>query len=58
MERYPSYNPRDYPVGVSDFVDTFPLERRKEIFAAIFELHLRRKSEEEWVRRQVSEGDA
>ena len=25
----------------------------KEIFAAIFELHLRRKSEEEWVRRQV-----
>ena len=53
MERYSSYNPRDYPAGVSDFVNTFPPERRKEIFAAIFELHLRRKSEEEWVRRQV-----
>ena len=53
MERYPSYNPRDYPAGVSDFVNTFPPECRKEVFAAIFELHLRRKSEEEWVRRQV-----
>ena len=53
MERYPSYNPRDYPAGVSDFVNTFPPERRKEVFSAIFELHLRRKLEEEWVRRQV-----
>ena len=53
MERYPSYNPRDYPAGVSDFVNTSRPERRKEVFAAIFELHLRRKSEEEWVRRQV-----
>ena len=53
MERYPSYNPRDYPAGVSDFVNTFPPERRKKVFAAIVELHLRRESEEEWVRRQV-----
>ena len=24
MERYPGYTPRDYPTGVSDFVNTFP----------------------------------
>ena len=53
MERYPSYDLRDYPTGVSDFVNTFPLKRRREVFAAIVDLHLRRKAEEEWVRRQV-----
>ena len=53
MERYPSYDPRDYPTGVSDFVNTFPPERRAEILAAIVDLHLRRKAEDEWVRGQV-----
>ena len=52
MERYPRYDLRDYPTGVSDFVNTFPPERRNELLAAIEELHLRRKAEEEWVGRQ------
>ena len=52
MERYPRYDLRDYPTGVSDFVNTFPPERRNEVLAAIEELHLRRKAEEEWVGRQ------
>ena len=52
-ERYASYDLRDYPTGVSDFVNTFPIKRRREVFAAIVDLHLRRKAEEEWVRRQV-----
>ena len=53
MERYPSYHPRDYPAGVSDFVKTFPPERRNEVLAAIVELQLRGKAEEEWVGQQV-----
>ena len=57
MERYPRYDLRDYPTGVSDFVNTFPPERRNEVLAAIEELHLRRMAEEEWVGRQ-EQGDA
>lgn len=53
MERYPSYNSRNFPVGVSDFLDTFPPERRNEVLAAIVELHIGRKVEEEWVGQQV-----
>ena len=53
MERYPSYDLRDLPTGVSDFVNTFPPKRRTEVFAAIVDLHLRREAEEEWVRREV-----
>ena len=52
MERHPSYHPRDYPVGVA-FLNTFPPERRNEVLAAIVELHLRDKAEEEWVGQQV-----
>ena len=53
MERYPSYHPRDYPTGVSEFINTFPPERRREVLDAIIEAHFRGKAEEEWVRRQV-----
>ena len=53
MERYPRYNLRNYPMGVSDFVNTFPPERRSEVFAAIADLHLRRKAENEWVARRI-----
>ena len=53
MARYPGYNPRDYPTGVSDFVNTFPTGRRNEILAAVVDLHLRGKAEEEWVGQQV-----
>ena len=53
MERYSSYDARDYPTDVSDFVNTFPPERRTEVLTAIVDLHLRRKAEEEWVRGQV-----
>ena len=53
MERYPSYDLRKYPQGVSDFVNTFPPERRNEVFAAIVDLHFRRIAEKEWVGRQV-----
>ena len=31
MERNPRYDLRDYPTGVSDFVNTFPPERRNEV---------------------------
>ena len=52
-EKYPSYHPRDYPKGVTDFLNTFPPERRQEVLAAIVDLHLRGKAEEEWVTQQV-----
>ena len=55
MERYPSYDLREYPTGVSDFVNTFPPECRKEFFAAIVQLHLRRKAEEEWLGQQIQD---
>lgn len=51
--RYPSYHPRDYPVGIDDFLNTFPSHRRKEVLAAVVNLHLGGKAEEKWVRRQV-----
>ena len=53
MEHYPSYDPRNYPVGLSEFVNTFPPERRAEVRAAVFDLHLRRKVEDAWVEEQV-----
>ena len=53
MERYPSYNSRNYPVGLSEFVNTFPPERRDEVRAAVFDIHLRRKAEDAWVEEQV-----
>ena len=49
MGRYSSYDPSNFPVGVSDFLNTFPPQRRNEILAAIADLHLRRKAEDEWV---------
>ena len=48
-----SYNSRDYPVGITDFLNTFPPERRGEVLAAVRDLHLRKKAAEEWVDRQV-----
>ena len=53
MERYPSYHPRNFPVGVSAFLNTFSPERRNEVLAAIVELPLHDKAEEEWVGQQV-----
>ena len=53
MDRFPSYHPRDYPTGVSDFLSTFPPERRNEVLAAIIELHNQGKREEKWVARQI-----
>ena len=48
-----SYHPRNYPVGLTDFLNTFPPERRRYVSAAVKDLHLRQKAAEEWVDRQV-----
>ena len=52
-DRFPSYHPRDYPVGATDFVNTFPPERRREVMAAILHLHHKGKAEEKWVKDQI-----
>ena len=52
-DRDPSYNLRDYPIGVTDFVDTFPLERRQEVMTAIQQLYHKRKAEEKWGKDQI-----
>lgn len=53
MADYPSYHPRDYPVGIDDFLNTFPPERRGEVRAAVLQEHLQGKAEKEWVEQQV-----
>ena len=52
-DRFPSYHPQDYPVGATDFVNTFPPERRREVMAAILHLHHKGKAEEKWVNDQI-----
>ena len=52
--RHPSYDLRDYPVGVTEFVNTFPPERRQEIMAAIRHLRFKRKAEAKWVNDQIA----
>ena len=52
--RDPSYHPRDYPVGATEFVNTFPPERRQEIMAAIRHLHFKGKAEKKWVNDQIT----
>ena len=54
-DSYHSYNPRDYPVGVTDFISTFPPERRDEVLSAVVHLHLRGKAEQKWVSEQIKE---
>lgn len=53
--RYPSYHPRDYPVGAEEFVNTFPPERRQAVRTAIRHLHFKGKAERKWVDDQVAE---
>ena len=53
MQRYPSYDPLNYPTGVEVFLNTFPPERRNEVRAAIVQLHFRRRAEIKWVEGQV-----
>lgn len=53
MNQYPSYRPRDYPKGISDFLNTFPPERRKKALAAVIDLHFRQRAEDEWVAQKV-----
>lgn len=53
MTNSPSYDLRDYPAGLEEFLNTFPPERRAEVRAAVLDLHLRSKSEAAWVDQQV-----
>ena len=52
-DRFSSYDPRDYPVGATDFVNNLPPERRREIMAAIQHLHHKGKAEEKWGNDQI-----
>ena len=51
--RYPSYHPRDYPVGLDDFVNTFPPHRRQEVRTAVFHAHVQWVEQRAWVDRQM-----
>lgn len=53
LNDFPSYRPRDYPVGITDFLNTFPPERRKAVLAAVVDSHLKEKKEEKWVGQQI-----
>ena len=53
--RHPSYDLRNYPVGITEFVNTFPPERRQEVAVAIRHLRFKRKGEEKWVNDQIEE---
>ena len=53
MGDYPTYNPRDYPTGLTEFVNTFPPQKRPAVQAAVREASFRIKAEEEWVDGQV-----
>ena len=53
MGDYPTYNSRDYPTGLTEFVNTFPPQKRPAVQAAVREASFRIKAEEEWVDGQV-----
>ena len=55
MGSFPSYDPSNYPEGLTDFLNTFPPERRQSVRAAVVDLHFRRKAEKNWVGEQIQQ---
>ena len=54
MLKPPMYDPRDYPVGLGEFLrKNVPPELRSQFRAAVRDAHVRGKEEDEWVRQQL-----
>ena len=53
LRNYLSYRLSDYPVGVDDFINTFPPHRRQETRTAIFHAHRKHVADQKWVNRQI-----